>query len=71
MSSWYETARRFSSPRSDARVIHFKIDDVPILGGPGKGVRGIKLAPNDDVLGAIQLGRQSDACMSSMPTTSL
>ncbi len=45
----------------DARVIHFKIDDVPILGGPGKGVRGIKLAPNDDVLGAIQLGRQSDA----------
>jgi DNA gyrase subunit A len=45
----------------DARVIHFKIDDVPILGGPGKGVRGIKLAPNDEVLGAIQLGRQSDA----------
>ena len=42
-------------------MIHFKIDDVPILGGPGKGVRGIKLAPNDEVLGAIQLGRQSDA----------
>jgi DNA gyrase subunit A len=45
----------------DARLIHFKIDDVPILGGPGKGVRGIKLAPNDEVLGAVQLGRQSDA----------
>lgn len=45
----------------NARVIHFKIDDVPILGGPGKGVRGISFVPNDDVLGAIQLGRQSDA----------
>jgi DNA gyrase subunit A len=45
----------------DARLIHFKIDDVPILGGPGKGVRGIKLAPNDEVLGAIQLGRPGDA----------
>jgi DNA gyrase subunit A len=45
----------------DARVIHFKIDDVPILGGPGKGVRGIKLVPNDEVLGALQLGRQSDS----------
>ena len=44
----------------DARVIHFKIDDVPILGGPGKGVRGIKLAPDDEVLGAIQLARPSD-----------
>ena len=39
-------------------MIHFKIDDVPILGGPGKGVRGIKLAPNDEVLGAVQLGRR-------------
>ena len=45
----------------DARVIHFKIEDAPILGGSGKGVRGIKLAPNDEVLGAVQLVRQSDA----------
>jgi DNA gyrase subunit A len=44
----------------DARVIHFKIGDVAILGGPGKGVRGIKLAPEDEVLGAIQLARPSD-----------
>jgi DNA gyrase subunit A len=44
----------------DARVIHFKIGDVAILGGPGKGVRGIKLAPDDEVLGAIQLARPSD-----------
>jgi DNA gyrase subunit A len=44
----------------EARVIHFKIGDVPILGGPGKGVRGIKLAPEDEVLGAVQLARPSD-----------
>jgi DNA gyrase subunit A len=44
----------------EARVIHFKIGDVPILGGPGKGVRGIKLAADDEVLGAIQLARASD-----------
>jgi DNA gyrase subunit A len=44
----------------EARVIHFAIDDVPILGGPGKGVRGIKLAPPDEVLGAVQLARPSD-----------
>ena len=44
----------------DARVIHFKIGDVPILGGPGKGVRGIKLAHDDEVLGAVQLARPSD-----------
>ena len=34
---------------------------MPVLGGPGKGVRGIKLAPNDEVLGAVQLGRATDA----------
>ncbi len=43
-----------------ARVLHFKIDEVPVLGGPGKGVRGIKLAPQDVVLGAVQLTRPSD-----------
>ncbi|MGE3315519.1 MAG: DNA gyrase subunit A, partial [Planctomycetaceae bacterium] len=43
-----------------ARVLHFKINDVPVLGGPGKGVRGIKLAPQDQLLGAVQLSRPSD-----------
>jgi DNA gyrase subunit A len=43
-----------------ARVLHFKIEDVPVLGGPGKGVRGIKLAGQDKVLGAVQLSRPSD-----------
>jgi DNA gyrase subunit A len=44
----------------EARIIHFKIDEVPVLGGPGKGVRGIRLAPGDEVLGAVLLGRPSD-----------
>lgn len=43
-----------------ARVLHFKIGDVPVLGGPGKGVRGIKLAHQDQLLGAVQLSRPSD-----------
>lgn len=44
----------------DARVIHFSIDDVPILGSAGIGVRGLKLEGNDSVLGAMQLSRPSD-----------
>lgn len=43
-----------------ARVLHFPIDDVPILGGPGKGVRGIKLAEEDEVLGAVLLAASRD-----------
>ncbi len=44
-----------------ARVLHFAIRDVPVLAGPGKGVRGIKLEPGDEVLGAVPLSRPSDA----------
>ncbi|RMG37532.1 MAG: DNA topoisomerase IV subunit A [Planctomycetota bacterium] len=43
-----------------ARVIHFSIDEVPVLVNPGVGVRGIKLAPDDEVLGAVLLARPSD-----------
>ena len=43
-----------------ARVIHFAIDDVPILGSAGIGVRGLKLEGDDVVLGARQLSRPSD-----------
>lgn len=44
-----------------ARVTHFAIDDVPILSGAGKGVRGIKLSDaKDEVLGAAQMARPSD-----------
>ncbi|MCA8993918.1 MAG: DNA topoisomerase 4 subunit A [Planctomycetaceae bacterium] len=44
-----------------ARLIHFSVTDVPILNGPGKGVRGLKLVEKDDyVLGGKRLSRPSD-----------
>lgn len=43
-----------------ARVIHFRIDDIPVLSGAGKGVRGMKLEAGDEILGAVQLARPSD-----------
>jgi len=52
---------------SKARVLHFSIDEIPILGAAGKGVRGIKLEDGDQVLGAIQLGRPSD-CLYAINT---
>ena len=45
----------------DARLVHFAIDDVPVLAGPGKGVRGIRLDSGDEVLGARQLSRPGDS----------
>ena len=45
----------------DARLVHFAIEDVPVLAGPGKGVRGIKLDAGDEVLGARQLTRPGDS----------
>jgi DNA gyrase subunit A len=45
-----------------ARLIHFSVTDVPVLSGPGRGVRGIKLVEKDDaVLGGQRLTRPSDA----------
>jgi DNA gyrase subunit A len=43
-----------------ARVIHFNVDDVPVLSGAGRGVRGIKIDPADEVLGAALMSRPSD-----------
>ena len=43
-----------------ARIIHFSLDDVPILSGPGIGVKGIKMESGDEVLGAKLLARPSD-----------
>jgi DNA gyrase subunit A len=43
-----------------ARIVHFEVDEVPILTNAGKGVRGIKLEGEDEVLGAMQLVRPSD-----------
>ncbi len=44
-----------------ARILHFRIDEVPVLGGAGKGVRGIKLEAGDELLGLAQFSRPSDA----------
>ena len=44
----------------NARVIHFSIDDIPMLTNAGKGVRGIKLDVSDYVIGVVQLSRPSD-----------
>ncbi|MCA9037302.1 MAG: DNA topoisomerase IV subunit A [Planctomycetaceae bacterium] len=43
-----------------ARLLHFRIDEIPVLSGAGKGVRGIKLEVGDQVLGVVQLSRPSD-----------
>ena len=44
----------------DARVLHFSLDDIPMLTSAGLGVRGIKLAADDELLGMVQLTRPSD-----------
>ena len=44
-----------------ARVLHFKVDAVPVVGGVGKGVKGIDLAKGDAVLGAQLCRRPGDA----------
>lgn len=43
-----------------ARIIHFAIEEIPLLSSAGKGVRGIRLEPGDEVLGMAQLARPSD-----------
>ena len=45
---------------ADARVLHFSLDEVPMLTNAGKGVRGIKLEKEDRLLGVVQLARPSD-----------
>lgn len=61
---WVELVRDATSlfvATKQARVIHFGMDDVPILSGAGRGVRGIKMAEaKDEVLGAAQMARPSD-----------
>ncbi len=50
-----------------ARIIHFAVTDVPVLSGPGKGVRGMKVAADDQVLGAALLTHARD-CLHVMTT---
>lgn len=42
------------------RVIHFALDEVAVLSGAGRGVRGIKLDAGDHVLGLQLVQRPSD-----------
>jgi DNA gyrase subunit A len=43
-----------------ARILHFAVSEVPVLSGPGKGVRGIRVAPDDQVLGGALLTHPRD-----------
>jgi DNA gyrase subunit A len=45
---------------ANGHVIHFKIDDVNILAGVGKGVMGIKLAEGDSCIGGALMGGRFD-----------
>lgn len=44
----------------ESRLIHFAIEEVPVLSGAGLGVRGIKVEEQDSVLGAMLLARPGD-----------
>jgi DNA gyrase subunit A len=45
-------------------VIHFPINEINVLSGPGKGVIGIKLDDDDKCLGGALIGnRRADACV--------
>ena len=43
-----------------ARILHFAIGEVPVLAGAGRGVRRIRIASDDEVLGGAQMSRASD-----------
>jgi DNA gyrase subunit A len=44
----------------EGRVIHFPINEIPVLSGVGKGVMGIKLDDKDTVLGGAMIRNQND-----------
>ena len=52
---------------AQARVLHFAIDEVPVLSGAGKGVKGIRISDDDTILGAALLSRPSD-CLRVLST---
>jgi DNA gyrase subunit A len=43
-----------------ARILHFAIKEVPVLSNAGRGVRGIRIATDDEVLGGALMSRPSD-----------
>lgn len=48
---------------AEGHVIHFEIDEVPVLSSAGKGVLGIKLDDKDVCLGGALIGNRHDACV--------
>lgn len=44
----------------DGRLIHFRIDEIPLIAGVGKGVRGIRLSKNAKCLGGVLIGETID-----------
>lgn len=60
---WVELVREADSVflcSKHARILHFAIKEVPILASAGRGVRGIRIATDDEVLGGAQMSRPSD-----------
>lgn len=53
---------------ANARILHFAIKDVPVLSGAGKGVRGMRLAPDDKVLGGALMTHARD-CLRAISTS--
>ncbi|QDT39616.1 DNA gyrase/topoisomerase IV subunit A [Stratiformator vulcanicus] len=43
-----------------ARIVHFRMNDVPVLSAAGKGVRGLNLEGKDELLGATLFRRPGD-----------
>lgn len=46
---------------SNGHIIHFPLEEVPVLAGAGKGVMGIKLEPGDVCLGGALIRNAQDA----------
>lgn len=44
-----------------SRILHFSLDEVPLLLNAGKGVRGIKLDKGDEVIGSVPLAKPGDS----------
>lgn len=53
---------------ANARILHFPIKEVPVLSGAGKGVRGMRLATDDKVLGGALMTNARD-CLRAISTS--
>ena len=44
-----------------SRILHCSLDEIPVLQSAGKGVRGMKMVKDDDLIGAAIMSRPSDS----------